>query len=68
MGGLLVAAVEVEEEGGTMGKPPWRLMGNDAERERREAERGAGAQGSTRDEEEDEEEEEEGEEEVVESA
>lgn len=67
MGGLVVEAVEVKEEGGTMGKPPWRVMGKDAERERREAEMGAGAQGSTRDE--DEEEEEEGEEEaVVESA
>ncbi len=62
----MVAVVEEKEEGGTMGKPPWRLMGNDAESERREADRGAGAHGSTRDEEE--EEEEEGEEEVVESA
>ncbi len=66
MGGLVVAAVEVKEEGGRMGKPPWRVMGNDAERERREAERGVGVQGSTRDEEE--EEEEDGEEEEVESA
>lgn len=56
MGGLVV---EVKEEGGMMGNPPWRLMGNDAEWERREVERGAG---STRDEED-----EEGEE-VVESA
>lgn len=40
--------------------PPWREMGNDAERESREAERGVEVQGSTRDEEE----EEEGEEEV----
>lgn len=66
MGGLVVAAVEgKEEEGGRTGKPPWRVMGNDAERERREAERGVGVQGSTRDEEE---EEEDGEEEEVESA
>lgn len=66
MGGLAVAVVEMKEEGGTMGKPPWRAMGNDAEKERREPERGAGPQGSVRDEEE--EEEEEGQEEVVESA
>ena len=64
MGGLAAAAAEVKEDGGRMGKPPCRAMGNDAERERREAERGAGLQGSTRDEEE----EEEGEEEEVESA
>lgn len=50
MGGLVVM-VEVKEEGGSMGKPPWRAMGNEAERERREAERGVGAQGSTREEE-----------------
>ena len=50
----------MKEEGVRTGKPAWRAMGNEAERERSEAERGD----STRDEEE----EEEGEEEVVESA
>lgn len=44
-------------EGGRMGKPPWRAIGNEAERERREVERGVGAQGSMRDDEEEEEEE-----------
>ena len=29
----MVAAEEVKEEGGRMGKPPWRAMGNDAGRE-----------------------------------
>lgn len=63
MGGLLAAAaVEVKEEDGRKGKPPWKARGNDAERERREVERGVGVQGSTSDEEE--EEEEEGEEDV----
>lgn len=64
MGGL--EAVEVKEEGGRMGKPPWRAKGNDctdADRERREVERGFVLQGSIRDEEE----EEEGEEEELES-
>lgn len=37
MGGL-AAAVEVKEDGGRMGKPPCRAMGNDAERERRRGE------------------------------
>lgn len=62
---LLWGVWEEEEEemggGGRKGKHPWRAIGKDAGKEKREVESGVGLQGSTRDDEE-----EEGEEEVVE--